>query len=664
MTTTSGGGSQQMSEPRRIALLWPGYGGDFELRQDEDGRWNAEERSSDVVRRGLQAWRDLYRDGAGDLSVTVLEGDKVETLDFLARTNARTFRLAYLDMPRINVDDKTSAFSGIRDQTYSTWLSVLKTTLERLKPLLSRQGVVVIHVGDDEEALARLVADDVLGRPNRVGSIVWQKRYAPLNMKGMKELTAAHDTLHVYAFDKASLPPVGLKEFRDDYANPDGDPRGPWLADHKGSATRRDSTDFDTFVPPYRWELLEGELPPGVWRLSPMSGVLWGESLEAVGEWKFTVRVTDADGAFADSELAIVVTEGAPQPPLVEVPWAFEEHKASGKLRVTTDSLPTGRLGAEYSAIVVADGGRPYHSEPKRPTPPRWWEISKSTLAQHYARDNVHFGAKGDSIPKEKKHDPDAVTIVNQTTWWPGRDSKETKTPFAGYTQDATRALQSLVEDGHITLAPRTAKPEALMARMLSLFTDSGDLVLEVFGDAGDLAATALKMERSAIVLRSVDPRSRQMTEECVLPRLRHVASTDVVEAQNGLDPCPGCTVRFAEVGPWFAKRRVNEEIIELNEELDDDALKEAVLSAMGFVPATEKTLPMLTGLSLDGATRAVYLHPDEYLTPEALAEAVTSLTDEGHRLVILYFAASEDLDLSGLPSSVRCRRVPYEIGI
>ena len=110
----------------------------------------------------------------------------------------RSVRLAYVDAPRIGVDDAGAAFRGETNLVYSTWLSVLRTHLVAVEPLLARDGVVVVHVGENEAGAARLLADELF-RGQHVGTIIWQRSYAPRNMPGMREFTSTHDCLLVYA---------------------------------------------------------------------------------------------------------------------------------------------------------------------------------------------------------------------------------------------------------------------------------------------------------------------------------------------------------------------------------------------------------------------------------------------------------------------------------
>ena len=273
---THAAGGEEASRFVRIELSWPRKNLVLTPRQLPDGRW--EMQPSPEHRRlhplvNLQRHPDRWE---GDASL-VVSGDRTDALHTLTRGLSQAIRLAYLDVPRIEVDDKEAAFKGDATFAYSTWLSVLRAHLEVVLPLVRRDGIVLIHVGDTEEPYARLVADELFGRENRVATIVWQRAYGPRNMRGMKEFTATHDCVLAYAINKTTLPPVGLRRAPSGFGNDDGDPRGPWKAEHKGAHSRREKSDFNTYVPPYRWRLLKGRLPNGLWRLNPVTGVVWGE---------------------------------------------------------------------------------------------------------------------------------------------------------------------------------------------------------------------------------------------------------------------------------------------------------------------------------------------------------------------------------------------------
>src|SRR5262249_33575034 len=157
------------------------------------------------------------------------------------------------------------------------------------------------------------------------------------------------------------------------------------------------------------------------------------------GEFPITVEVSDSEGSTARRDLLLRVVECGTPPEVAEVPWAFEETKASGPLLVETSTLPDAVANEPYSTVLVAAGGVPFRDSRKGPTPPRYWEYSRPTLARAYAEDKVDFGRGGTAIPRIKQYlrDVGEESVVNQTTWWPGRQLKGRKqVTFAGYTQD------------------------------------------------------------------------------------------------------------------------------------------------------------------------------------------------------------------------------------
>ena len=74
------------------------------------------------------------------------------------------------------------------------------------------------------------MCDEVFGRNNFIDEVIWQRSYAPVNLK--KTLSKSHDTILAYAknmsndFKLNKLPRSDEANSR--YKNPDNDPRGVW----------------------------------------------------------------------------------------------------------------------------------------------------------------------------------------------------------------------------------------------------------------------------------------------------------------------------------------------------------------------------------------------------------------------------------------------------
>ncbi len=91
-------------------------------------------------------------------------------------------------------------------------------------------GAIFISIDDTEEGYLRELLNSLFGRPNSVGTIVWQKRYSRDNRPPMGTV---HDYIHVFAksLDNFSavrnrIPPA--EENLAVYKNPNNDPNGRW----------------------------------------------------------------------------------------------------------------------------------------------------------------------------------------------------------------------------------------------------------------------------------------------------------------------------------------------------------------------------------------------------------------------------------------------------
>lgn len=656
---------------RSIELVWPDKDADVVPVQGADGVWTLEPRTGV---RTICPLVDVELHGT-DWKATdslVVSGNRLDALRVLGRGHGRSLSFAYLDLPRIEVDDKLTAFRGDTTYVYSTWLTVLREHLRGVEPLMRRDGVIAIHVGDVEEPYARLVADKVFGRDNRVGTIVWQRSYAPRNMKGMTEFTATHDCILLYALDRDFLSPVGVREAPAGFSNEDDDPRGPWKAMHKGAHSRRKKSDFDTYVPPYRWRIVDGRLPEGIWRLSPLTGVIWGASGEK-GVFPLTLEVEDADGHTARVELTLSVARSGDSAAPPEIPWLFEERQTEGELVITTEQLPDAVVGAEYSTICLAEGGSPFRSDPKRPGSGRYWEFSDDTLLGAYQRDKVDLGKDGNVIPRIKTYVDNVgeEVVKNQQTWWPAKDRKGDM--FAGFTQDATKHLKKLREVGAIRDVVTTGKPEPLLAKLSGIFSRPGETMLEVFGDAADLAAVALKTDRRFIYLAGESDRSLELLSNCALPRIMAVIEGkdqglesiegEIKVREDSYIPYEGGgSFATARLGDWVFERSPSEEFPRLNTRgyAEPRLMAQAVLSAEGFVQVDD---PIVSGVRADGAA-VVVIPPDEYLTTHRAAEIASQLVERFDRALVLYFMADEDFDAGLRPEGISYRRVPTEVSV
>lgn len=218
-----------------------------------------------------------------------IEGDNLEVLKLLQETYLGKVKMIYIDPPYNTGNDfvyeddfKQSADeyidnSGQLDDEgnrlvantesngrfHTDWLNMIYPRLKLAKDLLSEDGVIFISIDDNEADNLRKVCDEIFGEENFLAQIIWERAFAPVNLK--KHFSPSHDYIICYANNIDNCVCNGLK--RDDssnsrYANPDNDPRGVW-------------TSGDLSVGPAVTEKIYEIITPSGRSVYPPSGYCW-----------------------------------------------------------------------------------------------------------------------------------------------------------------------------------------------------------------------------------------------------------------------------------------------------------------------------------------------------------------------------------------------------
>jgi adenine-specific DNA-methyltransferase len=190
-------------------------------------------------------------------------------------------QLAYLDPP-FNTQQSFLQYDDALG--HSVWLTMLRDRLVQIRALLATTGSVWVHLDDYEAAHCRIVLDEIFGRENYVSTVIWKRRNDPRNMA--RHVSGDHDTILVYA---KSLP--DLRTNRLDrteamdaaYANPDGDPRGPWRRSDLAARNPYSKGLYGITTPSGR--IIEGPPSGSYWRvaqeelerLDADDRIYWGE---------------------------------------------------------------------------------------------------------------------------------------------------------------------------------------------------------------------------------------------------------------------------------------------------------------------------------------------------------------------------------------------------
>lgn len=510
--------------------------------------------------------------------------------------------------PAIGCDVTYARVDTVRAETDSQPASPgpLRGRLERVSRLLSDEGVVSLAVDPDRLPAARLVAETkVFGRDNYLGTLAVREGGDGSDWHLEPMFRLLPDARN----GKIGLPKE--REYKDD-----GDPRGPWRSPgHKGARGGNRNTAFNYRLPPYRWRLVDGELPPGAWRINPVSGVIWAPELREAGTYEFTVEVKDRQDGTSREACRIKVTDDGEPDTVQRVWWLEAEELAQDDAppEIIDTDLPGGVVGRPYRAVLRARGGEPWDgtTAPGKPRPTdekpwarsRYWEFSYDTLVELILTDDAYFGATGTARPAKKIHEKDeTATTVVELSWW-----------------DRDRL------DGEVPLE-----------RLVRMFTDPDDLILLNPGSKKGFGRVIESNRRCVAVCSSGSPPS-------TAPFRGTLGSVVARYDADGKVLRPNYDVAGFRVGlAWVLG------FLPLH-------MREALVPA----DLSEEVRDRLVGITANGDAALVMLSPDEWPLVELGQTVSDELAPSFENVSILYYRG----DPPGRMSGLSFRRIPFDLG-
>lgn len=443
----------------------------------------------------------LFKDriGTGSRPAGIaIQGDELKSLDALHSYVPSSLQFIYYDAPRINV------FQDRAESGYSTatWLSLVKQIAERVYPCLKREGFIAVHTDEQMSHYARMILDETFGRDCYVGTLVWQKQYAPQN-----DLNIPTDVLdYIVVYSKvniAELPKIGILIKPDDLQD-DGDFRGCFIDGHKGARSGSEATKFHVNTSPYHWQILNSKLPKGRCHFDPILGVLWFESVEECGDFFVEIQACDKNNHLASKTVHFSVREPKNVEDVYSLPeriwWLLKNDNDivnGGPLKVVDlpDNLLDAIKGQQFSLVFQASGGNVFSMRSDAPGVNRYWEFGLRTLVNGIAQAKASFGRTGSALPSIKKYfdREDAkkrAAVMNFLPWYD-----------YGHTQDATQHSKALknagILEGSINMM---AKPQRLLGHLIQLFAPGKKDIVLAMGDVNAVfASVAIKMNRHFI---------------------------------------------------------------------------------------------------------------------------------------------------------------------
>lgn len=234
--------------------------------------------------------KDTFNCEKGASENKIIHGDNLEALKALMPEYEGKVKCIYIDPPyntgnenwvyNDNVNSpKIRKWLGqvvgkeAEDLTrHDKWLCMMYPRLKLLHKLLREDGAIFISIDDNEQANLKLMCDEIFGAGNFVAQVIWERAYAPVNLK--KHFSENHDYIICYAKKIDTLICNGLPRTSDAnsrYINPDNDPRGVWKAS-------------DCSVgPAINEKIYEIELPSGR-KVLPSKGRCWLYTKERFAE--------------------------------------------------------------------------------------------------------------------------------------------------------------------------------------------------------------------------------------------------------------------------------------------------------------------------------------------------------------------------------------------
>ena len=258
----------------------------------------------------------------------IIFGDNLLALKALEQEFAGKIKCVYIDPPY----NTGSAFEHYDDGIeHSLWLSLMRDRLEILRNLLSVDGSLWITIDDNEAHYLKVLCDEVFGRSNFVGNIIWEKVFASKNSS--QYFSVNHDYLLVYAkitenWRRNLLPRAESQQV--DYRNPDNDPRGKWISVALSARNFYSLGQWSTTTP-------SGRVIPG-----PPKGRYWAVSPDKFKELSIDNRIwwgQKGDGVPRRKVFLSEVQEGI-------VPPTIWSHEVAGN---------TQEAKKEVLAIVPSD---------------------------------------------------------------------------------------------------------------------------------------------------------------------------------------------------------------------------------------------------------------------------------------------------------------------
>ena len=158
----------------------------------------------------------------------LIEGDNLEALKLFQESYLGKVDIVYIDPPyntgndfiyqddfavdasefKLKSNQEDSAGNRLitnvesNGRFHSDWLSMMYSRLRLSRNLLSEDGLIIIHIDENEYPNLEKLLSEIFGESNNLGTIVWDKRNPKGDATGIAQ---QHELISIYCKDKASF---------------------------------------------------------------------------------------------------------------------------------------------------------------------------------------------------------------------------------------------------------------------------------------------------------------------------------------------------------------------------------------------------------------------------------------------------------------------------
>ena len=155
-------------------------------------------------KKQIVKWQRISVDGftnVDNLSLDqnyIFKGDNLPLLYSLNHVLRGKLKLIYIDPPY----NTGKTFFGYTDSMpHDVWMRFMKNRLEIAKELLHEAGTIFISIDINEMAYLKVMCDEIFGRSNFVGEIIWETA----SDNNATQISNQHEYVLCYAKEKSNL---------------------------------------------------------------------------------------------------------------------------------------------------------------------------------------------------------------------------------------------------------------------------------------------------------------------------------------------------------------------------------------------------------------------------------------------------------------------------